>query len=70
MTLLGVYRGSDEDDPMNNITDDIPYIYEMVNNISTTVGSRWASDRRMVIRHAPYQNLDATMHAGNESATP
>jgi hypothetical protein len=70
VTLLGVYRGSDEDDPINNITDDIPYIYQMVSNISNTMGSRWAGDRRMVIGHAPYLNLDRTIHAGTEPTAP
>ena len=70
VTLLGVYRGSDEDDPINNITDDIPYIYQMVSNISTTIGSKWAGDSRMVIAHAPYQNLNATLHAGTEPTSP
>ena len=70
VTLLGVYRGTDEDDPINNITDDIPYIYEMVNNISTTIGSKWAGERRMVIGHAPYQNYDFSIHAGKEPTTP
>jgi hypothetical protein len=64
VTLLGVYRGTDENNPINNITDDIPYIYQMVHNISMNMGSKWTGDRRMVIRHAPYQYIDGQLHAG------
>ena len=70
VTLLGIYRGSDENDPMNNITGDIPYIYQAVNNISVTMGSKWAGDRRFSIRHAPIQYAEAQLHAGNESIGP
>ena len=70
VTLLGVYRGSDEDDPINNITDDIPYIYQMVNNMSKTRGSTWAGDRRMMIQHAPKLYEEAEIHAGKEPNGP
>lgn len=68
VTLLGIYRGFDEDDPRNNITSDIPYIYQIVNDISETMGSKWAGDQRMVIQHAPYMKLEGVIHAGKESS--
>ena len=70
VTLLGVYRGSDEGDPINDITDDIPYIYQMVNNISIAMGSNWAGDRRMVIQHAPNPKLERLIHSGKELTGP
>ena len=70
VTLLGIYQGTDEDDPINNITNDIPYIYQIVNNISTAMGSMWAGESRMVIAHAPFQNLDGIIHAGKEPSAP
>jgi hypothetical protein len=66
VTLLGVHRGNDEDDPMNNITDDIPYIYDKVNNISISMGSKWAGDRRFMMRHAPFFYASAEIHAGKD----
>jgi hypothetical protein len=70
VTLLGVYRGSDEDDPINNITDDIPFIYRMVNDISTTMGSKWAGDHRMMIQHAPNSKYEGAIHAGTDPSGP
>jgi hypothetical protein len=70
VTLLGIYRGSDEDDPINNITNDIPFIYQMVNNISIAMGSNWAGDHRMVIQHAPNQKLEGVIHCGKEPSGP
>jgi hypothetical protein len=50
VTLLGVYRGSDEDDPINNITDDIPHIHQLVHDNSATMGSTWAGDRKSKLK--------------------
>ena len=70
VTLLGAHRGSDEDDPINSITDDIPFIYQMVNNISIAMGSNWAGDGRMVIQHAPTMKLEGVLHSGKEPTGP
>jgi hypothetical protein len=66
VTLLGVYRGTDDNDPRNNITNDIPYIYNIVSNISSTVGSTWGGNRRMMIQHAPNFRVEGVVHAGKD----
>jgi hypothetical protein len=35
-TLLAMYRGTTDEDVANNITDDIPYIHDVVSNIFNT----------------------------------
>lgn len=66
VTLLGIYRGSTDEDIANNISDDIPYIYNIVSNISTQIGSKWTGNHRMVIQHAPKMSNDPVIHAGIE----
>jgi hypothetical protein len=70
VTLLGVYRGTEEDDPINNITDELPYIYEYVSKIASSMGSKWAGNARMTIQHAPNFHVEGVLHAGKEPATP
>jgi hypothetical protein len=66
VTLLGVYRGTDENDPKNDITSDIPHIFKVVSNISWAIGSKWAGEHRMIIQHAPKFHVEGVIHAGKD----
>ena len=79
VTLQGIRYGKDYSSlPENDITSQLPLIFDTVSDLSKTVGRTWTGPQasflrsvgRMVVSHAPYFAFEGTLHTGKEGWLP